>query len=98
VGYFFIGKQKIVLFPKYRKNGWKSAASALTLILRSQFLHPDVARAFSPCCGGEGWECEKEDCREKGKMAEMDTWHCFIGLTWQLAHMVKNPLNFFNGI
>jgi len=29
VGYFFIGKQKVVLFPKYRKNGWESAASAL---------------------------------------------------------------------
>jgi len=25
VGCFFIGKQKIVLFPKYRKNVWKSA-------------------------------------------------------------------------
>jgi len=30
VGYFFIGKQKVVLFPKYRENGWESAASALT--------------------------------------------------------------------
>jgi hypothetical protein len=29
VGYFFIGKQKVVLFPKYRENGWESAASAL---------------------------------------------------------------------
>jgi hypothetical protein len=29
VGYFFIGKQKIVLFPKYKKNGCESAASAL---------------------------------------------------------------------
>jgi hypothetical protein len=29
VGCFFIGKQKIVLFPKYRENGWESAASAL---------------------------------------------------------------------
>jgi hypothetical protein len=29
VGYFFIGKQKVVLFPKYRKNGWESAVSAL---------------------------------------------------------------------
>jgi hypothetical protein len=29
VGYFFIGKQKVVLFPKYRENDWESAASAL---------------------------------------------------------------------
>jgi hypothetical protein len=29
VGYFFIGKQKVVLFPKYRENGWESAASTL---------------------------------------------------------------------
>jgi hypothetical protein len=29
VEYFFIGKQKIILFPKHRKNGWESAASAL---------------------------------------------------------------------
>jgi hypothetical protein len=27
--YFFIEKQKVVLFLKYRKNGWESAASAL---------------------------------------------------------------------
>jgi hypothetical protein len=27
---FFIGKQKVVLFPKYRKNGWKTDGSALT--------------------------------------------------------------------
>jgi hypothetical protein len=31
VGYFFLGKQKVVLFPKYRENGWESAASALML-------------------------------------------------------------------
>jgi hypothetical protein len=30
-GIFFIGKQKVVLFPKYRENGWESAASALTV-------------------------------------------------------------------
>jgi hypothetical protein len=30
VVYFFIGKQKVVLFPKYRENGWESAASALS--------------------------------------------------------------------
>jgi hypothetical protein len=71
VGNFFYKEAKNSFFPKYRKNGWKYVASALTLILRSQFLHPDVARAFSPCCGGEGWECEKEDGREKGKMAEI---------------------------
>jgi hypothetical protein len=27
---FFIGNQKVVLFPKFRENGWKAAASALT--------------------------------------------------------------------
>jgi hypothetical protein len=26
---FFIGKQKVVLFPKYRENGWEFAASTL---------------------------------------------------------------------
>jgi hypothetical protein len=30
VGCFFIEKQKVVLFPTYRKNGWESAASALS--------------------------------------------------------------------
>jgi hypothetical protein len=35
VGYFFIRKQKIVLFPKYRENGWESAASALRTIRKS---------------------------------------------------------------
>jgi hypothetical protein len=35
VGYFFIGKQKIVLFPKHRENGWESAASALTALLEA---------------------------------------------------------------
>jgi hypothetical protein len=29
VGYFFIGKENVVLFPKYRENGWESAANAL---------------------------------------------------------------------
>jgi hypothetical protein len=33
VEYFFIGKQKVILFPKYRENGWESAASALTVLL-----------------------------------------------------------------
>lgn len=28
MGCFFIGKQKIVLFSKYRKNIWESVASA----------------------------------------------------------------------
>jgi hypothetical protein len=31
VGYFFIGKQKVVLFLKYRENSWESAASALRM-------------------------------------------------------------------
>jgi hypothetical protein len=25
---FFIGKQKVILFPKFRENGWITAASA----------------------------------------------------------------------
>jgi hypothetical protein len=29
VGRFFLGKQKVVLFPKYKENGWE-AASALS--------------------------------------------------------------------
>jgi hypothetical protein len=29
VGCSFIGKQKVVLFPKYKENGWESAANAL---------------------------------------------------------------------
>jgi hypothetical protein len=29
VGCFFIGKQKVVLLSKYRKNGWEFATSAL---------------------------------------------------------------------
>jgi len=38
VGYFFIGKQKVVLFPKYRKNSWESAASALRVALLPLFI------------------------------------------------------------
>jgi len=30
---FFLGKQKVVLFPKYRKNGWEAAASALRALV-----------------------------------------------------------------
>jgi hypothetical protein len=26
---FFIGKQKVILFPKYMENGWESTASTL---------------------------------------------------------------------
>jgi hypothetical protein len=33
VRYFFIGKQKVVLFPKYRENDWESAASALRVLV-----------------------------------------------------------------
>jgi hypothetical protein len=36
---FFIGKQKVILFPKYKENGWESAASAL--IIGSVFLNVD---------------------------------------------------------
>jgi hypothetical protein len=30
---FFIGKQKVVLFPKHRENGRESAASALRALV-----------------------------------------------------------------
>jgi hypothetical protein len=33
VKYICIGKQNVVLFPKYRGNGWVSAASALILLI-----------------------------------------------------------------
>jgi len=33
VEYFFIGKQKVVFFSKYRDNGWESAASTLILLM-----------------------------------------------------------------
>jgi hypothetical protein len=35
VGCFFLGKQKVVLFPKYRENGWEAAASALSHVGRT---------------------------------------------------------------
>jgi hypothetical protein len=47
VGYFFIGKQKVILFPKYREIGWKSAASAL-----SGSLAPQSERIWS-----ENYKC-----------------------------------------
>jgi hypothetical protein len=45
VGCFFLGKQKVVLFPKYRENGWEAAASALTspLFPRLAFLFEERA-------------------------------------------------------
>jgi hypothetical protein len=46
VGYFFIGKQKVVLFPKYRKNGWKSAASALRDTMEMQLKKNLIAVQF----------------------------------------------------
>lgn len=36
---FFIGKQKVVLFLKYRENGWKSAASALKEYATKPFIY-----------------------------------------------------------
>jgi len=33
VGCFFLGKQKVVLFPKYKENGWEAAASALRALV-----------------------------------------------------------------
>jgi hypothetical protein len=33
----FLGKQKVVLFPKYRENGWEAAASALITALKSSY-------------------------------------------------------------
>jgi len=49
VEYFFIGKQKIVLFPKYRESGWKSAANALmrenyTLPYRLALFCKDISK------------------------------------------------------
>jgi hypothetical protein len=35
VGCFFIRKQKVVLFPKYRENGWETDESALRGISRA---------------------------------------------------------------
>jgi hypothetical protein len=32
VGCFFIGKQKVVLFPKYMENGWETDESALNVL------------------------------------------------------------------
>jgi hypothetical protein len=29
VVFFFIGKQKVILFPKYRENDWETATGAL---------------------------------------------------------------------
>jgi hypothetical protein len=31
VGCFFIGKQKVVLFHKYRENGWETDESTLIM-------------------------------------------------------------------
>jgi len=42
VGCFFIGKQKIVLFPKYKENGWETAASALRRLI-VLFFRKDVS-------------------------------------------------------
>jgi hypothetical protein len=36
---FFIGKQKVVLFPKYRENGWESAASTLSRVDNFVFVY-----------------------------------------------------------
>jgi hypothetical protein len=44
VGYFFIGKQKVVLFPKHRENGWEYAVSALT----SRYIGVMPTYVFSP--------------------------------------------------
>jgi len=40
VGYFFTEKQKVVLFPKYRENGWESAASAQSTPIRLPKMVP----------------------------------------------------------
>jgi hypothetical protein len=41
---FFLEKQKVTLFPKYRKNGWKAADSVLRHLSRHLSIlcrHPD---------------------------------------------------------
>jgi hypothetical protein len=41
VGCFFIEKQKVILFPKYKKNGWVFAAGAIkALAIDSQYWFP----------------------------------------------------------
>jgi hypothetical protein len=42
---FFLGKQKVVLFPKYRENGWETAASALKRNCYPPFLLPHIFSA-----------------------------------------------------
>jgi hypothetical protein len=37
--FFFIGKQKIVLFLKYRKNGWETDGSALSSLYPKSYLN-----------------------------------------------------------
>jgi hypothetical protein len=37
VGCFWIGNQKVVLFPTFRKNGWEVAASALNQLMSVHF-------------------------------------------------------------
>jgi hypothetical protein len=48
VEYFFIGKQKVVLFLKYRENGWESAASALSFSLLCVNLLLHFLSSFEP--------------------------------------------------
>jgi len=47
VGCFFLGKQKVVLFPKYRENGWEAAASAL--ICNRLQLQVEKIQLFNKC-------------------------------------------------
>jgi hypothetical protein len=50
VGYFFIGKQKVVLFPKHRENGWESVVNALTktsLVKRKEWILEKGKKIFN---------------------------------------------------
>jgi hypothetical protein len=46
VGYFFIGKQKVVLFPKYKENSWESVASALMYLRHHYAVNGEMTRGL----------------------------------------------------
>jgi hypothetical protein len=66
---FFLGKQKVILFPKYRENGWETAASALMGAAGDGVPYPsitvveDVGRRgyFRPGVRRESWETSKSN-------------------------------------
>jgi hypothetical protein len=57
VGYFFIGKQKVILFPTFRENRWEgkgreAARNALTTVIGryKSLLRPLMLRCQMPWC------------------------------------------------